>query len=89
MANPEWPDEVWQKCLRLKRQGLNNHEIAAELGVSREAVMGKLWRKGVSAAPGVARLEKPPEAREPRVRVRAGKVTLPPLPSLETADAGS
>jgi hypothetical protein len=82
MANPEWPDELWQKCLRLKRQGKNPREIAAELGVSREAVMGKLWRRGVSAKPGMAMLETPPEARAPRVRERAGKVTLPPLASL-------
>jgi hypothetical protein len=87
MANPEWPDELWQQCLRLKRQGLGNREIAAELGVSREAVMGKLWRKGVSAKPGVSMLEKPPEARERRVRVRAGQSTLPPLASLAPADA--
>jgi hypothetical protein len=89
MANPEWPDELWQKCLRLKRQGKTPREIAAELGVSREAVMGKLWRKGVSAAPGVALLDKPPEAREPRVRVRSGKTTLPRLASLETVNAES
>lgn len=80
--NPEWPDELWQKCLSLKRQGLDNHRIAAALGVSREAVMGKLWRKGISAKPGVSELDKPPSAREPRVRVRAGKTTLPPLASV-------
>jgi len=85
MANAEWPDERWQKCLRLKRQGLTPRDIAAELGVSREAVMGKLWRKGVSAKPGVAMLETPPDARERRVR--AGRVTLPPLESLSDADA--
>lgn len=88
MANPEWPDELWQTCLRLKRQGLNPREIAAQIGVSREAVMGKLWRKGVSAKAGVAMLDRPPEAREPRVRQRAGRRTLPPLASLVTdADA--
>lgn len=81
MANPEWPDERWQQCLRLKRKGLNPRQIALELGVSREAVMGKLWRKGVSAKPGVAMLETQPDAREPRVR--SGRVTLPPLASLE------
>lgn len=86
MANAEWPDEMWQKCLRLKRQGLDNHAIAKVLGVSREAVMGKLWRKGVSAAPGVAALEKPPAARDKRIRSRAGKTTLPPLASV-AADA--
>ena len=78
----EWPDELWEKCLRLKRRGLTPRELAIELGVSREAVMGKLWRKGVSAKPGVEMLEKPPETRQPRTRERAGRVTLPPLASL-------
>jgi hypothetical protein len=87
MANPEWTEEKWQKCLSLKRQGLDPHQIATQLGTTREAVMGKLWRKGVSAKAGVSLLDKPPESRQPRVRERAGKITLPPLASLETADA--
>lgn len=86
MNNPEWPDELWQRCLKLKRQGLGNREIAKQLGVTRESVMGKLWRKGISAKPGVALLDKPPEARDRRIRVRPGQRTLPPLASV-AADA--
>lgn len=79
--NAEWPDERWQHCLRLKRQGVEIPALAAALGVSRSALLGKLWRKGISAKAGVEFLPASPTAEVPRPQP-AGKTTLPTLPSL-------
>lgn len=81
----EWTEDKWALCMRLKRRGLKVPEIAKEMGISTSALYGKLWRKGISAAPGTRELALPPAARE--TRIRAGRVTLPTLPSLEKADA--
>lgn len=83
----EWPEDKWALCLRLKRRGLKVPEIAKEMGITTSALYGKLWRKGISAAPGVKELELPPGARTRRIR--PGRSTLPPLASLESTDAQS
>jgi hypothetical protein len=78
---PRWPEEHEAKLRRLKRQGLSVPELADALPYSRSAILGKLWRLGLSAKPGGEPLAISPEERPTRVRPGA-RVTLPPLASL-------
>lgn len=80
--NDRWPDERTAQLRVLKRQGLDNETMADRLGVSREAVIGKLWRLGISAKPGDSG---PPPKRDlaRHRRPLRGEPTLPPLSSLE------
>lgn len=45
-----WPDERVEALKRLAAEGYTGGEIAAELGLTRNQVVGKLWRMGISIA---------------------------------------
>jgi hypothetical protein len=77
-----WSDDEVELFLQLRADGLSNKQIAARLGRSESALSRKLKR--LAEAPRRTGHFQP-AAKGPRyVRKRAGKVTLPPLPSTQT-----
>lgn len=79
---PSWTDERVELLRRLWEEGLSASQIAAQLtGVTRNAVIGKVHRLGLSgrvkAGDPVATVRKK-AAREADVEVIAEDVTLPP-----------
>jgi len=78
---PSWTDERVELLRRLWEEGLSASQIAAQLtGVTRNAVIGKVHRLGLSgrvkAGDPVAAVRK--KAREADVEVIAEDATLPP-----------
>jgi len=43
-SSPRWGEEDTQKLLRLYVQGLSASKIAFQLGTTRNAILGRLWR---------------------------------------------
>jgi len=74
MSHPGWSDERVTTLKALWLDGLSASQIAAQLGgVTRNAVIGKIHRFGLSgrALPSKpARLARPPQARAPRCAAR-------------------
>lgn len=75
-----WSEGEERELRRLFEAGESYRQIARAMGHSVEAVASKLHRLGLSRAPGGA-------AWRRTMAVRAGKVTLPPLASLDDSDA--
>lgn len=76
----EWADETTERLISLWGQGLSTAEIGRRLGVSKNAVIGRAHRIGLTGRPSPIRRN-----GEPKVYVRkphAGANTLPPLGSL-------
>lgn len=62
---PKWPEERTEKMLSLWAEGLSASQIGREMGISRNAVIGKLHRLRGSA--GINRTGAKPLVREPRI----------------------
>ena len=82
-----WTDERVEQLKKLWADGLSASQIAAELGgITRNAVIGKVHRLGLSgrgapSAPGrTARISPPRPARPRRAVVRPSRVMAPPRP---------
>src|SRR6185312_11466597 len=70
----DWDDETIDRVKRLVRDGLSSTQVAARLarqfpGMTRNAVVGKLYRLGVFGSPL--------SERKPRVRTRRTKTSTP------------
>jgi len=90
--NPGWTDARVESLTTLWRSGLSARQIAGSLGgVTRNAVIGKLHRLGLSgrAKPSAPRRPRPPRALSPRSRARIGLVAprvAPAAPSAPTPE---
>jgi GcrA cell cycle regulator len=76
----DWADETTQRLISLWDQGLSTAEIGRRLGVSKNSVIGRAHRIGLTGRQSPIRRN-----GEPKVYVRkprAGANTLPPLGSL-------
>lgn len=82
MERIDWTDELIERMRELAVSGLSYHAIAAELGISKNAVIGKCHRLGIASThvfkPGGER--KGQRKRAPQVR--RPRAPLPPLPLL-------
>ena len=75
-----WTDEELERLRKLRAEGLSQQAIGEALGRTKGVISTKLRDLGLNKPP-------PPRAhashaRENHTRIRAGKVTLPPLGSL-------
>src|SRR5215470_2879297 len=61
--------------------GLSCREIANEIGVSRNAVIGKISRLNLSRDTGVMRVKKEPATKRPRGAQRLRQILLKSFPS--------
>jgi GcrA cell cycle regulator len=73
-----WPAERTAALRAMWGEGLSAIAIGRRLGVSCNAVTGKVRRLQLAPRPSPIRRDRPPRRRIPR----AGKITLPVLPSL-------
>ncbi len=85
-----WDNATLKKLKALTGKGLSTSEIGKRLGISKNAVVGKLnrlgWnsKAGVAAAPAPAEKEKKPAAKKP---AKATKVTVAAKKSVATVKA--
>lgn len=91
MTASAWTDDRVDRLKTLWHEGRTAEQIAAELqnGITRSAVLGKVYRMGLSAGrPERPVVRKPPAGRlagataEPPARARGGKAAPPPVPDL-------
>lgn len=79
-----WTDERIASLRELWEQGLSASQIAAKLGnITRNAVIGKVHRLGLSGRPSPVRAERPapaPRAERPAVQVAAVAAPAPAVP---------
>lgn len=78
-----WTDEIVQKCVELRRNGLTYQAIAREVGqdLTRNMVIGKLKRLGLGSSPRPAKKAADVEARS-APRTRDKMVTVTPIAGL-------
>lgn len=69
-----WPESRIEELKSLAPFGLSCREIAARLGVSRDAVIGKINRLGLAPEFNAARVEAKAKTPEPRTRQKARRV---------------
>jgi len=83
-ASDVWPEARLAVLRTLWASGLSTPKIALQLSTTKNAVIARARRLGLPGRQDpVIRAPDDPRRREVVVRVeRAGKVTLPPLPSL-------
>lgn len=80
----DWTDQRFEMAKRMWRDGASARDISNAIGgVSRSAVLGKLYRAGIAGGRPKPRTSKPPRQRRPRVahcpRIRGAKIVdLPP-----------
>ncbi len=88
-----WTDEETQRVAALRQQGFSASEIAERIGcgVTRNAVIGRLYRLGVTREKGLPTLAKPrmhepeprekrkPKPREPRAKPAPRKEPIVPV----------
>ena len=80
---PDWTDRKVEKLRDLWDQGLSTAEIGKKLGVSKNAVVGKVHRLGLEGrAPQAAKAPAPAsaKAKNPPPRPAPGKKKTPPAP---------
>lgn len=73
-----WTPERDQALRDLADAGLTSGEIARNIGMSRNAVMGKLWRLGIRKGPPSVSMEEREKYRPPKPD-RNAPVTVAPL----------
>lgn len=84
-----WTPSNFETAVRLWREGKSSSEIGKTLGITRSAVLGKLWREGIRnervSTPRPVAPRPAPKARTPKVYVPLPKsekvVALRPLPT--------
>src|SRR3954464_10907746 len=91
VLSPTWTDEQIKLLKQHFEAGLTCREIAADIGVTRNAVIGKLTRLNLSRADGIGE-RMPEQARSPRAPrstrpsqrqlLRALRPVRPPEPEL-------
>lgn len=88
MSAADWTPERVEKLIKLKGEGLTCSAIARELGggVSRNAVIGKLVRLGVTGPARPAKPSLPGERRPPTVKPE--RTTKPRAPTRAREGAG-
>jgi len=92
MPDPTWTEERTETLRTLRSDGHSAREISRALGITRNAVMGKIHRLGLSAADPRFRQPAPAKARIPKPRKRKEKpvkaVSPPPggIPFLDGSD---
>jgi hypothetical protein len=82
-----WSRERTERLAALWAEGKTTGQIARELGVSRNAVIGKAHRLGLQRRPSPIKRTAPTVAPLPALPSlpkipRGARITLPPLPSL-------
>jgi hypothetical protein len=78
---PIYSDEYIRRVRALFDQGLSYKLIGLRLGVSETVIAGIVHRNGFPPRPSPINYGQPPR-KEPQTLRRAGRTTLPPLPSL-------
>lgn len=66
-----WTDEKLERCRALWAQGWSAGQISADLGISRNAILGKIWRQKwpSPAKPHSTKADRTMTPRAPRIRV--------------------
>jgi GcrA cell cycle regulator len=81
----EWDDAAIERLKQLRAEGRSASEIAELLGVSKNSIIGKLYRLKVKPAPVAQPKPKPKAQRQPRPRKPSAdkwfKMEPPPAPS--------
>ncbi len=101
MTNVPWPEDLLQRCVALWREGRDATIIGAELGKSKNAIIGRMRRMRVDSGDQTLLRKLPPDRTKPKVpkvkrvpKVRPiieepthirGKLWVPPYPIEETA----
>ena len=85
MSAGEWTEAELATLDQMWRSGATAVTIAAAIGKSKNAIVGKAHRRSLAARPSPIRRLAPGEQRAPRKPRRAGAKTLPALPA--TSDA--
>jgi len=78
MSNDTWTPERVEQLQGFVVAGLSCSQIAAQIGVTRNAVIGKIHRLGLSPVrpPGAAARSCPPRARDPRAASQRRRLRL-------------
>jgi GcrA cell cycle regulator len=78
----KWTDEQFQTLKGLTEQNLSAKQIGNELGVSRNAVIGKVHRGGLHLKnpPSKPLVPRPPPRRLPKPKKPPSSTALPPEP---------
>lgn len=85
VVNAPWPRDEVEKLKLWRSAGIGNAEVARRLGRTVHAVTAKV--RGLGLTPLKREMPVPHRVRQDRQPEvpRAGKTTLPPLPSLQEA----
>ncbi|HEY2617837.1 MAG TPA: hypothetical protein VGI78_10900 [Acetobacteraceae bacterium] len=89
-VNDEWPRDEVRILIEMREQGYTSPQIGARIGRTAKAIISKA--RALRLPRSMARPVAPQQAahRETALPIeRAGKTTLPPLPSLSGKDYGS
>lgn len=80
---PHWTPEETAELERLFAAGMDRGKIALTMGRSRASIRQRAVRLGLIKAGEVKRGPPKRKPAKPELPMRAGLVTLPPLPSLQ------
>lgn len=75
----EWSDETIERLRRLWEEGLSSSAIGRQLGYSKNAIIGKARRIGLSGRPSPIKSDSPTRPRIGRPKPIGDKPTLPSL----------
>ncbi len=83
--SPHWTAEETAELERLFAAGMDKGKIARAMGRTKASIKTRAVRLGLGNFGGVKRGLAKPKPVKPEPPMRAGLVTLPPLPSLQTS----
>ncbi len=96
MTNTPWPEELLQRCVELWKEGRSAKEIGAEVGKSKNAIIGRMRRMRVYTGDETLLRKLPPDPTKPkepkakpvriykpRIHIR-GKLWMPSVPVGDT-----
>jgi len=84
----EWNDDVIARLRQLWAEGHSTAEIGRRIGVTKNAVVGKVHRLQLPARPSPIRRDGGASGRPPRRQAAVRRLIGPTLPSMEAAPAG-